>query len=119
MGEASAALKLGTGSAAVLATPKMSSELLESARSLARSQPFCTKVSFPSGRTSLIVAWKSTSGVDDLTQRSTAPPPTTVVSVASGAVTYETALPAGFCCQSHCQAEALLHNPPDPVLVPV
>jgi hypothetical protein len=56
MGAASAALKLGTGSVGVLATPKKSRVVLDSARSLARSQPSWTNVSFPSGRTSLIVA---------------------------------------------------------------
>ena len=55
--------------------------LVASLRSLARIQPFCTNVSLPSGRTSLIVACRSTSGVEDLTQRWTAPPPTAVVSL--------------------------------------
>ena len=40
-------------------------ELVASLRSLARSQPFWTNVSLPSGRTSLTVAWRSTSGVED------------------------------------------------------
>ena len=51
----------------------MFSEVVASLRSLARIQPFWTKVSLPSGRTSLTVAWRSTSGVDDFTQRLTAP----------------------------------------------
>src|SRR5213075_1775291 len=68
-----------------------------SLRSLARTQPFCTKVSLPSGRTSLIVACRSTSGVEDRTQRSTRPAPTTVVSALSGCVTYATACRAGSC----------------------
>src|SRR5580692_11815737 len=112
------AVRLGTGSSGVLGAFRKSAALDESARSLARSQPFCTNVSFPSGRTSLTVACRSTSGVDDRTQRSTAPPPITVVSLESGGVTYERDVPAGFCCQSHCQAEALLHRPPESVLVP-
>ena len=58
-----------------------------SLRSLARSQPFWTKVSLPSGRTSLTVAWKSTFGVEDLTHRWTAPPPIAVVLAVSGADT--------------------------------
>ena len=65
----------------------MFSEVVASLRSLARIQPFWTKVSLPSGRTSLTVAWRSTSGVDDFTQRLTAPPPITVVSLLSGADT--------------------------------
>ena len=53
--------------------------VVASLRSLARNHPFWTKVSLPSGRTSLTVAWRSTSGVDERTQRCTAPAPTTVV----------------------------------------
>src|SRR5256885_8346904 len=103
MGEASAALNVGTGSSAVLGRLKMLFAFVESLRSLARSQPFWTNVSFPSGRTSLIVACRSTSGVDDRTHRETAPLPMTVVFEASGAETYDTAVPDGFCChfQSH------------------
>src|SRR5215471_5907744 len=92
--------------------------VVESFRSLARIQPFCTNVSLPSGRTSLIVACRSTSGVDDRTQRLTAPLPTTVVLVVSGADTYDTAVPDGFCCQFHCHCDALPHKPPVPVLLP-
>ena len=65
-----------------------------SARMLPRTQPLCTKVSLPSGRTSLTVACRSTFGVDDLTHRRTAPAPMTVVVAGSGSVTYATALPA-------------------------
>ncbi len=43
--------------------------LVESLRSLARSHPFWTNVSLPSGRTSLTVAWRSTSGVDERSHR--------------------------------------------------
>src|SRR5258706_16243898 len=117
MGEASAAVNVGIGSSVVLGRLNMFVESVESLRSLARIQPFWTKVSFPSGRTSLIVACRSTSGVDDRTQTSTAPPPMTAVSSASGAETYETAVPDGFCCQFHCHCDALPHNPPVPVLV--
>src|SRR4051794_12684064 len=77
----------GIGSSRVGSRLKMFFDVLASARSLARIQPSCTKVSLPSGRTSLIVAWRSTSGVDDLTHRYTAPPPTAVVSLASGGET--------------------------------
>src|SRR4051794_30913796 len=103
---ASAAVNVGIGSSAVLSRLNMLLEFVDSLRSLARSQPFCTNVSSPSGRTSLIVACRSTSGVDDFTHRSTAPAPMTVVFAASGADTYETEVPAGFCChfQSHCDA---------------
>src|SRR4051794_37923361 len=118
MGAASASVNVGTGSSAVLFRLNMLSELVESLRSLARSHPFWTNVSLPSARTSLIVACRSTSGVDDLTHRSTAPLPTTVVSAARGAETYETAVPDGFCSQLQSHSDALPHNPPVPVLVP-
>src|SRR5512142_741203 len=112
MGDASAAVNVGTGSRAVLGRLNMLFESVDSLRSLARNQPFWTNVSFPSGPTSLIVAWRSTSGVDDRTHRSTAPLPTTVVFAVSGAVTYETAVPDGDCCQFHCHCDALPHSPP-------
>ena len=51
---------------------------------LPRTQPFCTKVSLPSGLTSLIVACRSTLGAEERTQALTAPAPITVVSPASG-----------------------------------
>jgi hypothetical protein len=69
MGWASAARKVGIGSSSVLACLNMLLVPVESSRSLARIQPFWTNVSFPSGRTSLIVAWRSTSGVEDCTHR--------------------------------------------------
>ena len=58
-----------------------------SLRSLARSQPPCTNVSLPSGRTSLIVAWRSALRVEERIQACTAPAPITVVVARSGAVT--------------------------------
>src|SRR6476660_237194 len=118
MGAASAVVKVGTGSCAELKRLNMLFASVESFRSLARSQPFWTNVSFPSGRTSLIVASRSTSGLVDRTQRLTAPLPMTVVFAVSGDETYETAVPDGLCChlQSHC--DALPHSPPVPVLVP-
>ena len=91
---------------------------MTSLRSLARIQPFWTNVSLPSGRTSLTVACRSTSGVEERTHRWTAPPPITVVFVFSGADTYDTAVPAGFCFQFHCHCDALPHRPPEPVLLP-
>src|SRR5438309_7773355 len=117
MGAASASVNVGIGSSAVLGCLNMLFDVVASLRSLARSQPFWTNVSFPSGRTSLIVTCRSTSGVDDRTQRFTAPLPMTVVFAASGAETYETALPDGFCCHFQSHWDALPHNPPVPVLV--
>src|SRR6185437_672860 len=106
MGVTSAALKVGTGSRVVLGRLNRLFESVESLRSVALIQPFCTKVSLPSGRTSLIVACRSTSGVEDLTQRLTAPAPIAAVSLLSGAETNEAASPAGGCVQlnSHCDA---------------
>src|SRR5690348_3884915 len=118
MGLTSAGLMLRTGSSSL---PRCASRLLvpvSSLRSLARSQPFWTKVSLPSGRTSLTVAWRSTLGVDERTHSRTAPAPTTVVSCASGADTYETAVPAGFCAQRQSQSGAFDHRPPVLVFEP-
>src|SRR4051812_29605700 len=97
------ASSLGTGSSTELGCLKMLSDPVASLRSLARIQPFCTNVSLPSALISLTVAVRSTSGVDDLTQTATEPAPTTTVLSLSGAVTYETAVPAGlgFHFQSH------------------
>src|SRR5438876_4132289 len=99
IGDASDARNEGIGSSAVLVRLNMLSDVVESLRSLARIQPFCTNVSLPSGRTSLIVACRSTSGVDDRTQMSTAPEPMTVVFVPNGAERYDTEAPDGYCCQ--------------------
>src|SRR3712207_6403174 len=97
------ARRLSTGSSGVLLA-------LSSLRSLARSQPPCTNVSLPSGRTSLMVAWRSTFGLDDRTHACTAPAPSTVVSSASGSVTYEAALPAGF--DTHSYGGVAVQRPP-------
>ena len=102
----------------VLASPNRLFVPAESVRSLARIHPFWTNVSIPSGRTSLTVACKSTSGVDDRTHRLTDPAPMTVVFSLNGADTTDTAVPDGFCFQSHCQLEALPQSPPPPVLLP-
>src|ERR1051325_859860 len=118
MGDASAARNVGMGSSAVLGRLKMLFDVVDSFRSLARIQPFCTNVSLPSGRTSLIVACRSTSGVDDRTHTVTAPLPTTVVLAVSGDVTYDTALPAGYCCQFQLHCDALPQRPPGPALLP-
>ena len=83
----SSARNVGIGWSSVGLCLSMFAALVASLRSLARSQPFWTNVSLPSGRTSLTVAWRSTSGVDDLTHRWTAPPPIAVVSLVSGADT--------------------------------
>src|ERR1700719_1801933 len=102
----------------VLRCLKRLCEPVASLRSLARIPPFWTNTSLPSGRTSLIMACRSTSEVEERTHRSTAPEPTTTVSVVSGAETYETAVPAWFCYQFHCHCDALPHMPPPPVLLP-
>src|SRR5438552_18204035 len=87
MGDTLDSRNVGIGSSSVGSCWKMLLEVVASLRSLARIQPFCTNVSLPSGRTSLTVAWRSTSGVDDLTHRWTAPAPMAVVLVVSGADT--------------------------------
>src|ERR1700730_19402438 len=97
MGSTSDASIVGIGWSRVGRCLKMLLELVASLRSLARIQPFWTNVSLPSGRTSLTVAWRSTSGVDDLTQRWMAPPPIAVVLLAIGADRYDTAEPADGC----------------------
>src|ERR671937_2871151 len=87
-GDTSASLRLRTGSSGVLLAAS-------SLRSVPRTQPPCTKVSLPSGLTTLIVAWRSTFGDDERTQTFTAPAPIAVVLALSGLVRYDTALPAG------------------------
>src|SRR6266516_2733849 len=109
---------VGIGCSSVGFCLKMLLEVSASLRSLARIQPFWTNVSLPSGRTSRTAAWRSTSGVDDFTQRWTAPPPIAVVSVASGADTYDTAEPAGGCAHFQSHSDALPQRPPVPVLLP-
>src|SRR3954451_10903703 len=89
-GETSRALRLRVGSSSVLFRRS-------SLRSLPRTQPPCTKVSLPSGLTSLIVACRSTFGREERTQSRTAPAPTTVVLALSGPVRYDSALHAGLC----------------------
>ena len=86
IGAASASANVGTGSSRVLAVCISLLVSVESFRSLARRYPFCTKVSWPLGSTSLTVASRSTSGVDEFIHRYTAPAPTTVVVLVSGAV---------------------------------
>src|SRR4030081_2210006 len=115
IGCTSDARKVGIGCSKVGFCLNMFVEVVARLRSLARIQPFCTNVSLPSGRTSLTVAWRSTSGVEDRSHRCTAPAPITVVLVLSGADRYATAVPAGFCFQFHCHADALAHRPPVPV----
>src|SRR4051812_883574 len=118
MGCTSDASMLGTGSSTVLCCLKMLSAVVASLRSLARIQPFCTNVSWPSGVTSLTVASRSTSGVDERTHRCTDPAPSTVVFVFNGAVRYDTAFPDGFWFHFQSHSDALPHNPPVPVFVP-
>src|SRR5579871_578000 len=116
MGCTSEASMLGIGSRGVLSWWSTLLVPVDSLRSLARIQPSCTKVSLPLASTSLTVACRSTSGVEERTHRSTAPPPMTVVFADRGALRKETAEPAGFGCQFHCHCEALPHSPPPPVL---
>src|SRR5262245_36977344 len=80
---------------------------------LARSQPFCTKVSIPSGRTSDTVTWRSASGTDARIHACNAPAPTTAVSARSGTVVYTPAVPAGGGCQRYVGVAR--HRPPAPV----
>src|ERR1700741_945368 len=77
----------GIGSSRVLFWWRMLFVVVESLRSLARNHPFCTNVSLPSGRTSLTVPGRATSGVEEPTQRWTAPALITVVFDFSGAET--------------------------------
>src|ERR1700747_1544241 len=112
------AVKVGIGSRSVGSCLKMLVDLVASLRSLARNQPFCTNVSLPSALTSLTVARRSTSGVDDSTHRWTAPAPIAARLPVSGADTYATAEPAGFCSHFHSHSDALPQRPPPPVLGP-
>jgi hypothetical protein len=89
IGETSEARELSTGSSSLLLCGS-------SSRSLARTQPFCTNVSLPSGRTSVMIACRSTLGVEERTHTCTAPAPMMAVLVRSGAVMYVTAVPAGL-----------------------
>src|SRR4051812_45781751 len=107
-GDTSAARRPRTGSSGVLFRAS-------SLRSLARNQPPCTNVSLPSGLTSLIVAWRSTLGLDERIQTCAAPAPSTVVFALSGLVRYDTALPAGG--GSHLYGGVAVHSPPSPAAV--
>src|SRR5579862_3162514 len=109
---------VGIGASSVGSCLRMLFEFWANLRSLARIHPFCTNVSLPSGRTSLTVACRSTSGVDDSTHRRSAPAPITVVSAVSGSDTYDTALPAAGCSHFHSHSDALPQRPPVPVLDP-
>src|SRR4051812_1125950 len=104
----SRARRLNTGSSGV-------DFCASSLRSSARSQPPCTNVSLPSGRTSLTVACRSTFGFDDFTHTFTAPAPSTVTLSFKGAVTYEAALPAGG--GSHLYGGVAVQSPPSPPAV--
>ena len=66
----------------------------------------------PSGRISETVTWRSTLGAEALIHACTAPPPTTTVFAASGALTYDSAVPGGFC--SHWYWGVAVHSPPGP-----
>src|SRR5437763_10480179 len=116
MGRTALAVARGIGSSRVGSCMNMFLAVVASLRSLARIQPFCTNVSLPSGRTSLMVAMRSTSGVDDLTHRWTAPAPIAARLLVSGSDTYDRAVPAGFCSHFHSHFDAALQRPPPPVL---
>src|SRR3954471_7105855 len=107
-GERSRARRLSTGSSDVLFEAS-------SLRSLPRSQPPCTNVSLPSGRTSVTVACRSTFGFEARTQTCTAPAPITVVFALSGFVRYDTPLPAGG--WSHLYGGVAVHRPFSPPAV--
>src|SRR5687767_1953005 len=94
-----------------------SSELffLSSLRMFARAQPFWTNVSLPSGRTSVITAWRSTVRLEDFTHASTRPGPITTVSSVNGAVTYDAEPPSGLC--GHSYAGDAVHRPFSPAPV--
>src|SRR3954451_14530296 len=115
MGCASLASMVGMGCSSVLGCSNMLTALEASLRSLPRSHPLCTNVSWPL-RTSLTVACRSTSGVDERTHSCTDPAPTVVTSWTRGAERYETAVPSLFCCQFQLHWDALPHRPPVPVL---
>src|SRR3954469_3409067 len=101
-GERSPFRRLRTGSSDVLFEAS-------SLRSLPRSQPPCTNVSLPSGRTSVTVACRATIGFEGRTQTRTAPPPIAVVFSLSGLVRYDTPLPAGGC--SHLYGGVAVQSP--------
>ena len=66
-GERALGQRRGVGAAEASGTARAACSCAGSSlRSLARSQPLWTNVSLPSGRTSVIVACRSTSGVEDL-----------------------------------------------------
>src|SRR5690349_18545764 len=113
IGCASEATNVGIGSSSVLLCLNMLLALVDSLRSLARIQPFWTKVSLPSGRISLTVACRSTSGVEDRTHTCTAPPPMTAVFAVSGREAYDTPEPVAVSVQFHCHCDALPHRPPE------
>src|SRR3954451_2378323 len=104
----SRARRLRTGSSGLLFRAS-------SLRSLARSQPPCTKVCLPSGRTSLTVTCRSTLGLEERIQAFTAPAPITVVLASSGLVRYDKAPPAGLCV--HLYGGVAVHSPPSPPAV--
>jgi hypothetical protein len=79
MGCASAFVSVGWACSSVLVGVSLRASL--------RSQPLCTKVSIPSGRTSETVTWRSTSRAEERTQASSDPAPTIVVSAPSRSVT--------------------------------
>src|SRR5712692_2462944 len=107
-GAASARRRLGTGASRVLFRGS-------SFRASERSQPFWTKVSLPSGRTSDTVTCRSTLGAEDRIHARSAPTKTTAVSEERGADTYDPALPAGLWSQRYCGNA--VQSPPGPELV--
>src|SRR4051794_3184115 len=106
--EKSDSRRLSTGSSAVLFAAS-------SLRALPRTHPFCTKVSLPSGLTSVIVACRSTLGAEERTQALTAPAPITRVSAGGGSLREGTALAGGLC--SHSYSGVAVQRPPSPAAV--
>src|ERR1700756_2436083 len=105
-------VNVGIGSSSVGSCLKMFFDVVARLRSLARNQPFWTKVSLPSALTSLTVARRSTSGVDDSTHRWTAPAPIAARLPVSGGDTNDTAEPAGFCSHFQSHSAASPQRPP-------
>src|SRR4051812_1254442 len=105
--ERSRARRLRIGSSGVLLRAS-------SLRCAVFSQPFCTNVSCPSGRSSEIVTCRSTFAVAALIDADTAPAPMTTVFAASGPVSQLSAVPAGLASQRY--AGVAPHSPPGPVL---
>src|SRR3954468_7330695 len=105
--ERSRARRLRIGSSGVLLRAS-------SLRCAVFSQPLCTNVSCPSGRSSEIVTCRATLAAEALIDAESAPAPMTTVFAASGSVCQLSAVPAGLGSQRY--AGVAPHSPPGPVL---